>query len=210
MEEIMLESLNDLNAIQLDILREIASIGSSKAVTALSKLLNDMKIGLNVPAVKYIEFQNIANTIGGAHQIVFGVLITLSGDIDGKMVFVMRDDSAAKLLKLLMGPSHSTENLMDEFNSSTMTEIANILSSSYISALGQLSGLTIQQSLPFPCIDMANAVLSVPAIEFGMMSDRVLFFDSVFKTHDADISGYFILVPDIESFNRIFRALGVH
>jgi chemotaxis protein CheC len=204
----MLQNLDDLNGIQLDVLREIASIGSGNAVTALSKLLN-MKVDLRVPSIKYIDFQNIANTIGGAHQIVFGVLISLSGDIEGKMIFIIREDSVQKLLTLLMGEEHTFEDITSEFNRSTTTEIANILSSSYISALAKLSNLDIGQSLPYSSVDMANAVLSVPAIEFGMMSDKVLFIDSVFMTQQADISGYFILIPDIASFNKIFSSLGV-
>jgi chemotaxis protein CheC len=57
---------------------------------------------------------------------------------------------------------------------------------------------------------MANAILSVPAIEFGKVADRALFIESAFSVDGVDIGGYFILVPDLPSFQSILSALGVN
>jgi chemotaxis protein CheC len=58
-------------------------------------------------------------------------------------------------------------------------------------------------------IDMANAILSVPAIEFGKVADRALFIESKFSVDGVDIAGCFIFIPEIESLERILRGLGV-
>lgn len=55
---------------------------------------------------------------------------------------------------------------------------------------------------------MAAAILSVPAVQFGLVSDRAL----MIKTEiggDNQIDGYFILMPDEESFSKILSSLGV-
>ena len=56
---------------------------------------------------------------------------------------------------------------------------------------------------------MAGAILSVPAIEFGKMGDKALLIESRFKDLDVDISGYFILIPTIESYKKMLHSLGM-
>ena len=56
---------------------------------------------------------------------------------------------------------------------------------------------------------MAGAILSVPAIEFGKMGDKALLIESRFKDMDIDISGYFILIPTIESYKLMLNSLGM-
>jgi chemotaxis protein CheC len=56
---------------------------------------------------------------------------------------------------------------------------------------------------------MAGAVLSVPAIEFGKVSDKVLLIQSVFEYNNKKAEGFFILVPTLRAFNTIFEKLGL-
>ena len=65
----------------------------------------------------------------------------------------------------------------------------------------------IYPSVPELCIDMAGAILSVPAIEFGAVGDKMLLIQTDF-TDDMDLSGYFVLVPDETSYSKILTALG--
>ena len=62
--------------------------------------------------------------------------------------------------------------------------------------------------MPDLCIDMAGAILSVPAIEFGEIGDRILMIQTEF-TDEMTLNGYFILVPDLESYDKILTALGM-
>ena len=57
-------------------------------------------------------------------------------------------------------------------------------------------------------LDMAGAILSVPAIEFGTLGDKILLIQSQFYD-EVEIDGYFILVPDIESYPKILKSLGI-
>jgi chemotaxis protein CheC len=51
--------------------------------------------------------------------------------------------------------------------------------------------------------------LSVPAIEFGKLGDQALLIESRFRDMDVDISGYFIMIPTLDSYDSIMRALGI-
>ena len=68
--------------------------------------------------------------------------------------------------------------------------------------------MMIYPSVPDICIDMAGAILSVPAIEFGAIGDKILMIQTRFLD-DTDLEGYFILVPDLESYGKILHSLGM-
>ena len=69
--------------------------------------------------------------------------------------------------------------------------------------------MKITSSVPYLSVDMAGAILSVPAIEFGKLGDKALLIESKFKDLDVDISGYFILIPKLESYGQILTSLGL-
>jgi len=192
----------------VDILKEIASIGCGNAVTALSSLLN-RRVKMSVPVVNMLDFKDVSDCIGGAENIIVGVLVGLSGDINGIMMFTVDEGIAHRFVDMLLGKSAEEHEGFNEIEYSALTEVGNILTSSYLSSLASLTRTKINQSVPQIAIDMANSILSVPAIEFGKVGDKVLFIESVFETDTENVSGYFILVPDMPSFEVIFKSLGV-
>jgi chemotaxis protein CheC len=58
-------------------------------------------------------------------------------------------------------------------------------------------------------IDMAGAILSVPAIEFGKIGDKALLIETEFGDDDVAVNGYFILIPTIDSYEAILSSLGL-
>ena len=64
------------------------------------------------------------------------------------------------------------------------------------------------RSPPAITVDMAGAILSVPAIQFGIFGDKILLIQSQFYD-EVKLDGYFILIPDLESYEKILTALGV-
>ena len=53
-------NIDELDNVQLDVLKEIGNIGSGNAATALSKLVNK-KIDMEVPRVKILEFKEVTD-----------------------------------------------------------------------------------------------------------------------------------------------------
>ncbi|MCL2461799.1 MAG: chemotaxis protein CheC [Defluviitaleaceae bacterium] len=200
----------DFTPIRLDILREIGNIGTGNAVTSLSKMMGK-KVTMQTPVINMVEFKNIAEFLGGPEQVVIGILVGLSGDINGIMMFLTRKDTAHKLVAMLMGAVGAElpdEDDFTEMELSALEEIGNILTSSYLGSLAGLIGKTVKPSSPFLSMDMANAVLSVPAIEFGKAADSALIIETLFEAEGENVSGYFILVPDPPSFQMIMSSLG--
>ena len=60
-------SLDGLDAMQYDVLKEIGNIGAGNATTALSKMLS-IKMDMSVPNVALLPFQDISSVIGSEDQ----------------------------------------------------------------------------------------------------------------------------------------------
>ena len=48
----------------------------------------------------------------------------------------------------------------------------------------------------------------MPAIEFGALGDKMLLIQTQFFD-EMILDGYFILIPDLESYGKILSALGL-
>lgn len=198
--------LNNIDSIVIDVLKEIGNIGAGNAATALAKLLNK-KIDMNVPKVNLLDISDVPDLIGGAEAIVTGVFFKIEGDLDGSIMFVLDINSSQTLIKLLMNGYETNE--LDDYTKSALKEIGNILSGSYISSLSTLTGLNIKISIPSLAIDMAGAILSVPAIQFGQVSDKILIIETEFLEGSDNVKGFFFLIPDYNSYDILLKSLGV-
>lgn len=197
-----------MNDVQLDVLREIGNIGAGNATTALAKLVN-LKIDMKVPRVAMVGFPNLAETIGNEEELMVAVLVTLSVDINGIMMFMMDKKSAKFLIEqMLAGSGMEVSDDFGDMEMSVVSEIGNIISGSYLTALSTLLNMNIDMSVPYTAVDMAAAIISVPAIEFGKIGDEVLLIQTDFGD-DFDVNGFFILIPELESYGKILSALGL-
>lgn len=125
------------------------------------------------------------------------------------MMFLLESASAEKIVNQLMGSSGAKLQEFSEMDLSALKEIGNIIAGSYLSSISTFTNMTITSSIPYLSIDMAGAILSVPAIEFGKMSDKALLIESEFGDEGTLINGYFILIPTLEAFQTIFSSLGI-
>ena len=198
---------------QYDVLKEIGNIGAGNATTALSQMLS-MKMDMSVPKVALISFKEISNLIGSEEQIVVGILLELEGEINGMMMFFFDIKSAHHLVDVLMQRSIENKSTDDEstdfseIEMSALNEIGNIVAGSYLTAIATLTSMKIISSVPNMTIDMVGALLSVPAIEFGKYGDKLLLIESQFGEMDF-VTGYFLLIPEYESYDKILSSLGM-
>lgn len=200
--------LRDMDAMHMDVLREIGNIGAGNATTALAKLINT-RIDMKVPKVQMVDFQHLASQLGDEEMIMVAVVVTLSGDVEGMMMFLMDKKSAVYLVEQMMAGSGMPVNEeFGELEYSVVSEIGNIISGSYLSALASLLSMKIDMSIPYLSVDMAGAILSVPAIQFGELGDEVLLIQTDFGD-EVEVNGYFILIPDLDSYGKILSALGM-
>lgn len=201
-------SLEHVSETYMDVLQEIGNIGAGNAMTALSQMLQ-CKVDMKVPQVKLLEFNEVGALMGGEEQVMVGIYLAVEGDITGSIMFLVEKASAKHLVnKVMMGFGTSEGDDLNEMEMSAMKEVSNIITGAYLNSLSTLTNLKIYPSPPDLTMDMAGAILSVPAIEFGILGDNLLLIQSQFYD-DIEIDGYFILIPDIESYGKILSSLGI-
>ena len=185
--------LNNMEGVYFDVLREIGNIGAGNATTALATMIGT-KVDMRVPKVGLMEFKEIGAEMGGEETIMAGIYQQIRGDISGSIMFLLEEKSARVLVSKLMGVESNSSEPFNEMEISALQEIGNIITGSYLSSLSTLTNMTIDASVPSLCIDMCEAILSVPAIEFAELGDKMLLIKTEFSD-DVKLEGYFILVP---------------
>ncbi len=201
-------SLDNVSSQYFDVLKELGNIGAGNATTALAQMLNT-KVDMSVPQVKLLDFKDVGDLMGGAEQIMTGIYLSVEGDINGSIMFLLGMKAARHLVNMLMGTTDKDENdQFDETELSAIKEVGNIITGAYLNSLSMITNLKLLPSVPFLAIDMAGAILSVPAIEFGMMGDKILLIETSFFDTET-LSGYFILLPDMEGYAKILSSLGM-
>lgn len=208
--EIMFD-INNLNQSHLDFFQELENIGASHAATALSVMMN-REISVCVPCAKFCEFGEITAIMRGPENVVVGLLVGISDDVNGFILLVLDLDDARLLSNTVLGDlsDEATEDAeFSEMQISALHEVANILIGSYITAISTLTGLRINASVPELVVDMAGAVMNLLAAAYGEYGDHVLFLETQFADQAQCIYGHFFLIPDMESYKIMMEKMGI-
>lgn len=205
----MITNYDELNDIQLDVLREIGNIGAGNAATALATIL-DEKVEISLPKVRITDFNTAVNALGGAETMTVGVLVNFDGEASGMIMFLLNMEDAKAIMSILVQEDEDGgDGLLSELKLSAIKEIGNILGSSYINSISTLTGLKIHVSIPYIAIDMAGALMSVPIIEFGSIGDKVMFIEECFSTEENNLTSNIIMFAEIETLKIIMERLGL-
>ena len=195
---------------KLNVFREISNIGSGNASTSLAQMLNEI-VDIGIPNSDLREFSDITNSYSSPEELVDGTVLQISGDLEGFIMVIMDVDSTLTLLSRLLGrkiecDKENYEELYKELNS--VGEICNILCGTYLTAMSDMTGLTIDQSIPYFSVDMVMAIMNLPASLYGGESDSILCIETEFFTLDREIEGKYYFIPKVESCNTLLSKLG--
>lgn len=203
-----IEKYEDMNALELDVIKEIGSIGTGNAATALSQVLRK-KTKMTLPAAYILGYNEAIEMVGFPEEIVAAVLVKMSGEINGIMLFVLKMDFINAVLQSVMGQEITEYMDLTEIQKSALEEIGNIIISSYVNAMSGLTGVTIQLSIPSIAINMLGGILSVPMAEFGYVTDKLMMINGKFIVDKEVLDSHLLMMPDIQSLNYLMRKLGV-
>ena len=84
-------TLDNVNEMYIDVLREIGNIGAGNATTSLASMINE-QIDMNVPKVELMEASKLSSAICPEDEIIVGIFLEVTHDITGSMMFLMGDE----------------------------------------------------------------------------------------------------------------------
>ena len=204
-----IKSYDELSSLELDTLKEIGSIGTGNAATSLSSLIG-MPVRIQQPEVRIMEYNEAIEWIGGPEEITAGVLVGMSGQISGIMLSVQQLDFVNLVLESMMGKTIQDYTELGEMERSALTEVGNIMISTFINALSGLADLEIDLTVPAFTVDMQGAIITVPMAEYGGQSNYIMTIGGNFICNGKEIPCRLLLSPDIRSLNFLLRKLGVN
>ena len=194
-----IKNYDELNSLELDTLREIGSMGTGNAATALSQMLG-RAVRITLPEVRIMGYNEAIEWIGGPEEITAGVLVKLSGQLTGIMLSVQPLEFVNIVLESMMGKAVEDYSQLTEMEHSALIEVGNIMISTFINALSGLAGMEVNLTVP---------AFTVPMAEYGGQSDYIMTIGGNFVSENKQVPCRLLMSPDLRSLNVLLRKLGV-
>ncbi|KRL99138.1 chemotaxis protein CheC [Liquorilactobacillus satsumensis] len=191
-------------SLQLDALKEVINIGGGHAATSISKLVA-RKIEMDVPAVKILSYHELYQDILADNVEVHAVISGIVGEYGGIVLFVVADDAVAKLAELMLGSSSSDKAV----KMSAVSELTNIISNSFLGAIGKLLEVQLQSSLPVIQDDYFGAVISSAYVALDQYDDQIMVIRNEFTYAKERLDASLFLIPETGVIDRIVKSLGI-
>ena len=203
-----IDRYEEMNEMKIDVLKEMGSIGGGNAATALSSMLS-AKVNMTLPRAEILEFNEALERLGHPEDLIAAVFVEMSGEIQGIMLFIVPQEFSDEVLFRMLGKTRVELLEMEEIDSSVLTEIGNIVISSYVTALSSLANVEVELSVPQFTVNMLGGVMSLPLAMMGQHSDRIMMVTGEFRIDDKALNSGMLLLPDVESLNILMKELGV-
>lgn len=203
-----------LTTIQKDVLREIGNIGAGNATTSMSQMIQK-EITMEVPSVKVVTINEMMELIGGPEKLIVAIFFRIQGEITGTVYFILTLDEAQFFIDQMTQMNQlkliDANNQLNEMAMSVLQEIANILTGSYLTAIADFTNLRMLPSVPYISVDMAAATLVTGLLELQAVTDHAIIINTKIQsmTTEDSMKGHFLLVPDSDSIQKFFHALGI-
>lgn len=203
-----IKSFSDLTEMHISVLSEIGNIGSGNATTALSQMLSQ-PVDMSTPEVGIANYNEAYEKLGGAETIMVGLVLMLSGDMSGMMMLLLPGDVACNLVNTLACTDFKDYTEIDEMGFSAISEIANIMSGSFVNAIADMTGMFIDISPPSFTVDMLGAMMSLPASYFAEIGDMLMYIKNDLEISGKKTPANILLLPDMESLDKLMSTLGL-
>ncbi len=202
--------LKSLSPARLDALKEVANIGAGHAATALS-LMTGARIMIDVPTVTVGQLAELIPEIAPAGAPIVSVMMDMHGSLNGQTLLALPLNTGRRLADLMLRRERrpwSDAAAFDALEESALKEAGNILGGAYMTALSEFLEMQLMPTPPRFRIDTTRDILvhcDAPASE----AVAVCCVETEFSFEEVGerFRGFFLLLPDPDSFTAIFRAV---
>lgn len=191
---------------QRDALKEIGNICSGNAATAFSQLVGT-RVNIVVPEVFFLPVEKVPQIVGGADQLVVGLVLQVLGDLPSMILFIFSQRDSLLLTSLMTGKPVSDVSVMTDLERSALKEIGVVLASAYLGVLSSFVGMSLVPTVPELIVDMAGAIVDYMLIELSDKCQFALLIESHFTELKRSVTGHFFLIPDPTALDIIIKAI---
>ena len=198
-----------LSTARLDALREVANIGAGHAATALSTLTGT-RIMISVPMVNVVPPGDFVPELAPDVEVV-AVQMGMSGSISGRTIFLLAIPAGLRLAERMLRRARGTSPSLGKLEQSALNEAGNILAGAYLTALSEFLGMRLMLSPPSLATGDTAQALDAFGDRNPQVESPILCVETEFYLEEPaeSLHGFFLLVPDPDAFDAIFRAVRV-
>lgn len=205
----MSESVRKFGLMEMSAIREMSNIGLGHATTALANMTGK-SFNMEIPNVETVALEQVPLMMGDPEAVAVGICMPIDGDITGHTAFLFPWASAQDLWRMLIGTAPETPADIDELAASVMLEIGNIVSSSFLNAISDMSNLKLHATPPMVSVDLVYTIAATIVAEAEMDEAVALALETrLYGVDDCGTTGYFLCVPTLDGLQRLFTALGI-
>ena len=194
--------MTELSELQCDALGEIFNIGVGRAASSLSQIVND-EVLLSAPGVMVVPREKAAEILLGTEFRQFSTVSqTFSGPFDAEAMLVFPESNALEIVRLMVGPHMSVEEL-SEFEQEAMCEVGNIILNACMSSLADLLHISFDSTLPLHRFGDTNSIEILEGDEDHM----VVLLQVDMKISQQCIQGHILFLLSVASMANLLSCL---
>ena len=208
----MSDSKQTITEEQLDFMTEMMNIGAGNAITALQKLLQQ-PVDLRIPQVHILSVTHVPSIFDSPSLPVVCIKMGMVGDVGGGVFFIMPEEYQKTLLSMVEQATpgfirfKETKQKPDEMELSVITEIGNIITGVYLTAIHDFCRLNIYHTVPMQATDMVQAVLDEMLIELSYSAETSIAVENEFMIGKHALKVYLVLIPTAESIGVLASSI---
>jgi chemotaxis protein CheC len=201
-----------LNNDQLDVLREIGTVGSGSAATALSQLLGK-RVSITVPQVSLFAGDKMSPAAFSMRPEDIGLAVDLKilGELRGGMLALYSQKSALMMIDILMKRPNNTTQLLNLLEASALSESSHILAGAYLNAVAQMLELhNMMLSIPQTIVDRMdrlNILLGRRLSDGGV--NYLLPIENKMVIENTEIDLFVIFLLELGSVTKMLKIVGL-
>lgn len=204
---------NEFSPLHLDTIKEVINIGAGNSATALSELL-EVPVNMGIPDVELVSIYEIAERFSPPEEIASAIYTHAEGAFPCNLIFIQNEENAQELVDAMFMARMSTDGRQfpPEMRDSALSELGNIILSSFLNAVSQMLGADpISISVPGVAHDMLGAIIQFVVSIFAQSGDMALLINTSleFENSDESIKGRIMMVPDPGALEILLAKLGV-
>ncbi|WP_207740745.1 chemotaxis protein CheC [Alkalibacter mobilis] len=196
---------NEYSPIQLDVLKELANVGGGNAATSISQLVNKF-INMTVPTIDILNYTEVFRNIMPEDEMVVAVSLRMIGAGNGNFLFVCTSENAERLVEMMLPQGME---LNEEIEYSALSELVNIVVTSYLNAISKMLDINLVSSVPALAVDMFGAILSSAYMESEQFDENVMIIKNEFLYEGEKVDSALYFIPRPGVLSNLFKLIGV-
>jgi chemotaxis protein CheC len=192
------------NTNQIGLMEEALNIGAGNSITALSQILQ-CDTDMSLPVLKGYLNPLTPETFQSIDENTLTVEMNIVGELQGGLIVVISDTDGLKLTKMIRQARE--EQHADEVpDISILTETANIMAGSFLTAIHDFCGLNVFHTVPLASVHHSNDLFKLIP-KYGDSSDDVIIVTNEFSINQLNIQAYLLVVLSPESTKAFVKAI---